>query len=199
MNPDASERLAAALAATKDRLARIYTVWSLQGPTLEACTALTAMAQEEAGHARALMGIAGDQHAEFGLACLDDIPTTWPGLVGSVGLVELAVVGVVRVVRNGGNAILSARTAKMAVEEAFHEDLFRGWFPLLVSEAAPVVERFRSALAAAHPQLEKWLTGLDELAVEAGVARPGELLAAALPPPVGALLGETTRPALEVR
>src|SRR5882672_1453182 len=133
MTRAAEERLAAAVAAVKDELARVYTVWSLRGPTLEACTALTAMAQEEAGHARALLAVSGDQPPEHRLAFLEHVPDDWPELVGSAG------------------------TAEMAVEESFHEDLFRGWFRILSGDAPAVAERFRDAARAARAEIGDWL------------------------------------------
>ncbi|MDQ1497189.1 MAG: hypothetical protein QOD57_5097 [Actinomycetota bacterium] len=184
MSAEAAEALASALAAVKKDLAWIYTTWSLQGPTLEACTALTAMAQEEAGHARALLGVAGIERRDHGIPCLETMPETWPELVGTAGMVELAVIDVVRALRDGANPSLSARTAKMTVEEGFHANLFHGWFPILAADARAVSERFAAAVRRTVPEIEKWLGGLDDLAVEAGVAAPGELLAAATPAPV---------------
>jgi len=181
MTRAAEERLAAAVAAIKDELASVYTVWSLRGPTLEACTALTAMAQEEAGHARALLAVSGDQPPEHRLAFLEHVPDDWPELVGTAGTAELAVSAVVHALRAGQNPGLASRTAKMAVEESFHEDLFRGWFRILSGDAPAVAERFRDAARAARAEVGDWLKALDELAVEAGVAAPGELASIALP------------------
>lgn len=186
MSDEAAEVLASAVAAVKLDLAWIYTTWSLQGPTLEACTALTAMAQEEAGHARALLGVAGVERRDHGIPCLETMPETWPDLVGTAGLVELAVVDVVRRLRDGANPTLAARTAKMAVEEGFHAHLFHGWFPLLADDAPAVAERLDKAVRRATPEIEKWLSGLDDLAVEAGVVAPGEQFAASAPAPLEA-------------
>jgi 1,2-phenylacetyl-CoA epoxidase catalytic subunit len=182
MTFEAGERLAAALATVKEDLARVYTVWSLHGPTLEACTALTAMAQEEAGHARALLAVSGNQEAASPLACLHDVPEEWPELVGRAGTVELAVASVVHALRAGADPALAARTAKMSVEEGFHEDLFRGWFRVLEADVPAVAEPFRDAVRVAEGEVRDWLKVLDDLAVDAGVCAPGELTSLPGPP-----------------
>ena len=67
MNPhQATQRLVASIVAVKFDLARIYTDWSVRGPKLEASTAVTAMAQEEAFHEAFFRGWSEVLRAESG-------------------------------------------------------------------------------------------------------------------------------------
>ncbi|MEA2252126.1 MAG: hypothetical protein QOI62_732 [Solirubrobacteraceae bacterium] len=175
MAPPAADLLVAAVAAVKVDLGWLYTDWSVRAPTLESSTAVTAMAQEEVGHARVLGGlVAGDLEGER-IACVRDGASTWPALVGTVGPVELALGRLTRALAGCRHDALRSRARKMAEEERFHELFVEGWSDLLGADAPEVSGAFFEAVARSQGQTAAWVASMDALAAEGDVLDAGVL------------------------
>lgn len=170
-----SAELAAAIVGAKSALARVYTGWSVRGPSLEASTAVTAMAQEEAGHARVLKRLAKDAEGRRP-ACLEADPDSWPQMIGTAGAVELAMGRIIRALSRSSNEEWRGRTVKMAMEERFHEDFFTGWSASLSRESEGARRAYEEARERADQEVRAWLERLDALAAGAGILAAGELL-----------------------
>ena len=170
-----SPEIAASIVAAKTALARIYTNWSVRGPSLEASTAVTAMAQEEAGHARVLKRLTKDADGNP-LTCLDRNPESWPQMIGTVGAVEVAMGRIIRALSRSRNEEWRGRAVKMAMEERFHEDFFSGWSASLSRESEGARRVYEEARIEADREVTGWLENLDALAADAGILAEGELL-----------------------
>src|SRR5580700_431215 len=151
MDPDAALGLVCSeLAGVKLRLRGLYVRWCVGGPTLEASSALAAMAQEESGHARILTRLAGSHHAASDLDRLmpTETITAWPELVGMVGPVESASVAVLQRIVDSDNAPIARNITKILTEERHHAQFFSGWFTELEqnhNSAGAIFARSREA------------------------------------------------------
>jgi hypothetical protein len=177
--PAAARRIAGDLAAVKFRLARIYLEWSVAGPTLEASTAMAAMAQEEAGHARSVRRMAdGETSDPLPLPVLEKSPESWPELIGHVGAAELTLALILDGLNACGDADVRRHVAKMAVEERYHRRFYTGWFAELEGEDSAAGGVFRECRSVAEAQATDWLhalaTPLAVLGAELGGPREAE-------------------------
>lgn len=170
-----ADRLIAAMAAVKNDLAWLYTDWSVRAPTLESSTAITAMAQEEVGHARVLGGLVGEGVEGERIACLGQPVASWPELLGTVAPAELALAEMARALGACRHEALRARVRKMADEERFHELFVEGWSALLEEDAPEVTAAFRQALGRAQEQTAAWIERRDGDAAAGDVLDPGVL------------------------
>jgi len=173
----------AELAALKTQLRRIYVKWCVSGPTLEASSALAAMAQEEAGHARVLARLAGDADplvdAERLVAA--DAVADWPTLVGHAGPVEVALAAVTAGLRGVSDPGFQRNIGKIAVEERYHADFFVGCFKELDGLDDPAGELFRKSRHETEGRVDAWLGSSTELLAGLGVElrdepNPGSVL-----------------------
>jgi ring-1,2-phenylacetyl-CoA epoxidase subunit PaaA/ring-1,2-phenylacetyl-CoA epoxidase subunit PaaC len=176
-----ADRLIAAIAAVKTDLAWLYTDWSVRAPTLESSTAITAMAQEEVGHARVLGGLVDESVEGERIACLREPVASWPELLGTVAPAELALAELARALGACRHDALRARVRKMADEERFHELFVEGWSALLEDDAPDVTAAFRQALGRAQEQTAAWIERLDADAAAGDVLDAGALAERCLP------------------
>ena len=179
--PAPRTQLIAAMVAVKQQLAGIYTDWCVRGPKLEASTAITAMAQEEQGHARVLSGLLETASTSEALPCLGRPLASWPEMVGSAGPADVALARLTRALATCPDPALQARLRKMADEERFHEAFYQGWFALLETDEPAVARIFWDARIRAEAEVVNWLGNLDALATEAGLAPAGTLRRACAP------------------
>jgi hypothetical protein len=191
----ALERVAAELAAAKERVARIFTDWSIRGPTLEASTALAAMAQEAAGHARVCGRLAGhcppdNLRPPQGLTT---IPSSWPELIATVGTAELALGLLLDRLVASEDPPIRRQLAKMAVEERYHRRFFLGWFAELENDPSPAGALFTSARATGEADALAWLDRMRVPLVQLGMPlNAGDPDATAGGPAVGPSITEDT-------
>jgi 1,2-phenylacetyl-CoA epoxidase catalytic subunit len=174
--PPPAELLIAAVAAVKADLGWTYTDWSVRAPTLESSTAVTAMAQEEVGHARVLNGLVQGEVEGERIACVHEPASSWPELIGIVSPVEFALAGLTRALAGCRHDGLRSRARKMADEERFHELFMEGWSGLLGTDTTDVSSAFREALRRSEPETAAWVERLDALAAEGDVLDPGTLV-----------------------
>jgi ring-1,2-phenylacetyl-CoA epoxidase subunit PaaC len=180
-SPSHAELLAAAVVAVKEDLGWMYTDWSVRTPTLESSTAVTAMAQEEVGHARVLGGLVPDGVAGEPIPCLRDQAPTWPELIGIVTPVELALAELTRALADCRHDLLRSRTRKMADEERFHELFVEGWSNLLGADTTEVSGAFFAAARRSQPETGAWVERLDALAADGDILDSGTLVDRCVP------------------
>lgn len=131
-------KLIAGLLEAKFRLARHYLEWCVRGPVIEACTAISAMAQEEYGQARVLRGLLDNEYTTSGIQLPDLVAApaeTWIDLICLAALFDPAIT---RILEAGtdANLALGRRAGKIVQEERFHEVFASQWFVLLGQEPA---------------------------------------------------------------
>jgi hypothetical protein len=177
----ADQRLAAAVAAVKADLGWMYTDWSVRAPTLESSTAVTAMAQEEVGHARVLGGLVPDDLAGDAIPCLQGTAASWPELIGVVAPVELALAELTRQLAVCRHELLRSRARKMAEEERFHELFVEGWTGLLGADEGEVSAAFAEGVRRSRDETAAWVQRLDALAAEGDVLDAGALVEHCVP------------------
>ena len=138
----------ASAGAVMAALARRYMEWSVRGPTLEASTAMAAMAQEAAAHARAAKRAAGDAWSEQAtpVSSVAGALSSWPTLVGTASQVEGAVMAVLQALDPLEQ--LLPQLAKMRTEKQYHLEFMRGWVAILAKDATAAGAEFRRASAA---------------------------------------------------
>jgi 1,2-phenylacetyl-CoA epoxidase catalytic subunit len=165
------------LAEVKLRLRGLYVRWCVGGPTLEASSALAAMAQEESGHARILTRLAGSRHAASDLDRLMPIETitAWPELVGMVGPVESASVAVLLRIADSDNTPIVRNITKILAEERHHTQFFSGWFTELEQNHNAAGAIFARCREASEQRVNSWMDGISEILAEGGVHSLGRL------------------------
>jgi 1,2-phenylacetyl-CoA epoxidase catalytic subunit len=179
--PGADERLAAAVVAVKVDLGWMYTDWSVRAPTLESSTAVTAMAQEEVGHARVLGGLVPDGVEGDSIPCLKEPASSWPAFIGVVAPMELALAELTRRLAGCRHDLLRSRARKMAEEERFHELFIEGWSGLLDADSSEVASAFAEGVRRSQRETAAWVERLDALAAEGEVLDAGELVEHCMP------------------
>ena len=157
----AARRVGADLAAVKFRLARSYLEWSVGGPTLEASTAMAAMSQEEAGHARSIRRMGGGAVSDpLPFPVLEKSPESWPELIGTLGVAELTLATILDGLSACPDADVRRHVAKMAVEERYHRRFYTGWFTELAGDDSTAGEIFRERRSVTEAQARDWLDAL---------------------------------------
>jgi hypothetical protein len=151
--------LLADIAAIKADLRALYVRWCISGPTLEATSALAAMAQEEGGHRRIAKRLAGKVPPTeaatqlFGPARID----AWPDFVGWVGPVEVALAGILDRLSESDDPQIARNLVKMAAEERYHAEFYLSWFQELEKNDNSAGRQFKSARQAGEAAVALWL------------------------------------------
>lgn len=171
----AVQSVIASIVEVKLDLARIYTAWSVRGPKLEASTAVTAMAQEEAGHARVLGGMLGTEARGQAVESLRQPIDSWPQMLGVVGPADVAVGRLAAILASCPHQQLRSRAGKMRQEEIFHEAFFLGWSKLLLAEPEAVRRCFETSWSRSASEVEAWLKDVDRFAADARLAEAGQV------------------------
>lgn len=159
---DPMEHVGSDLAALTERLGQIYIQWCVRAPSLEASSALAAMAQEHAGYQRVLTRLANGSVADrCPVNTLETTPDSWPALVGVAGTAEMVLAALLARMQGLGGKAASRSIAKLAIELSYHARLFRGWFVEMLRDASLAGSVFVNAKAGAESELAGWLATLD--------------------------------------
>lgn len=169
-----------------------YAEWCDSGPTLEAAVAASAMAQDELGHARALLPLLrefpelppelqGEDRAEYRhVAFLDQPLAGWPAFVAVNTLFDRALTLVFEAATASRYFPLQQRARKIVDEERFHRLHGEGWFRRLARAGAASHATLQDAVSHVWLETVCWY-GTDEgdlhRLVGDGIlsAEPGEL------------------------
>jgi 1,2-phenylacetyl-CoA epoxidase catalytic subunit len=163
-----------ALADTKRWLGVRYAEWCDGAPTLEASVAASAMAQDELGHARALLpllkefpgidpGIPAEApRTEYAsVAFLDQPFSTWPTFVAANVLIGHALTIALASARRSGYVPLKTRAVKILEEERFHWLHGEGWFKRLAADAKEGID-LANRIEDILPQALCWFGPADD-------------------------------------
>ena len=179
----AAANLAVALADNKYFLAQRLATWGVGAPTLESAVACTAIAQEEAGHARGLYSLLEslpgeyaplplerehDRERKYALSYLLEPSTSFVCGVAALALADRAFTVVLEAAKGSSLEGLRKRAVRILADEKFHRRYADG----RVRELARTRDLERE-LAALLPETLCWFgpsgePGLD-LLVDAGV------------------------------
>jgi 1,2-phenylacetyl-CoA epoxidase catalytic subunit len=179
----ATANVVVALADNKYFLARRLAAWGVGAPTLESAVACTAIAQEEAGHARGLYSLLedfppevaplplereGDRERKYALSYLVEPTTSFIRGVAALTLADRACAVLVEAATTSSFDGLRKRAVRILADERFHQRYANGRVRELAD--SPVFER---ELVALLPETLCWF-GPDgepglELLVEAGI------------------------------
>jgi ring-1,2-phenylacetyl-CoA epoxidase subunit PaaC len=179
----ATANVVVALADNKYFLARRLAAWGVGAPTLESAVACTAIAQEEAGHARGLYSLLedfppevaplplerdGDRERKYALSYLVEPTTSFIRGVAALTLADRAFAVLVEAATTSSFDGLRKRAVRILADERFHQRYANGRVRELADSA--VLER---ELAALLPETLCWFgpegePGLEML-VEAGI------------------------------
>ena len=180
----ATANLVVALADNKYFLAHRLAAWGVGAPTLENAVACTAIAQEEAGHARGLYSLLEDfprdvapvpleretdRERKYALSYLLEPTTSFIRGVAVLALADRACTVLVEAVAESTHDGLKKRAARILADERFHQRYADGRVRELAQ--SPALER---ELIALLPETLCWF-GPDgerglELLVDAGIA-----------------------------
>jgi ring-1,2-phenylacetyl-CoA epoxidase subunit PaaC len=180
----ATANLVVALADNKYFLAHRLAAWGVGAPTLESAVACTAIAQEEAGHARGLYSMLEgfprdvapvpleretDRERKYALSYLLEPTTSFIRGVAALTLADRACTVLIEAVADSSHDGLKKRAARILADERFHQRYADGRVRELAQ--SPALER---ELVALLPETLCWFgpareRGLD-LLVEAGIA-----------------------------
>jgi 1,2-phenylacetyl-CoA epoxidase catalytic subunit len=179
----AAANVVVAIADNKYFLARRLAEWGVAAPALESAVACTAIAQEEAGHARALYSLLedfprdvapvalereDDRERKYALSFLRSPDPSFVRGIAALTLVDRALTVLLVACAESSFAELRKRAVRILGDEPFHERYADG----RVRELAGRVD-FHGELAALLPEVLCWF-GPDgeeglELLVDAGV------------------------------
>jgi hypothetical protein len=168
----ARRAVSADLSQLKSRLRTLYVQWCVGGPTLEASSAIAAMAQEESGHTRILTRLAAGTASAVSAAEL--VPSgdiaSWPELVGTVGPLEITLAALLADLKGVQEPEFSRHLVKMALEERHHAQFFTGWFVELGADASAAGTTFTRAREASEQRIAAWLERAAPVLAEAGAS-----------------------------
>jgi 1,2-phenylacetyl-CoA epoxidase catalytic subunit len=179
----ATANVVVALADNKYFLARRLAAWGVGAPALESAVACTAIAQEEAGHARGLYSLLedfppdvaplplereGDRERKYAFSYLVEPTASFIRGVAALTLADRACAVLVEAATTSSFDGLRKRAVRILADERFHQRYANGRVRELAD--SPVLER---ELAALLPETLCWFgpqgePGL-ELLVEAGI------------------------------
>jgi ring-1,2-phenylacetyl-CoA epoxidase subunit PaaC len=179
--------LVVAVADNKFFLAHRLATWGVGAPTLESSVACTAIAQEEAGHARVLYSLLEsfpeghrplplereeDRERKYALSFLREPSTSWVRGVAALTLVDRALTTLLEACRESSISELRKRALRIVGDEGFHEKYANGRVREL-AESPSTCGALETEVAALLPEVLCWFgpegeAGL-ELLVEAGV------------------------------
>jgi 1,2-phenylacetyl-CoA epoxidase catalytic subunit len=179
----ATANLVVALADNKYFLAHRLAAWGVGAPTLESAVACTAIAQEEAGHARGLFSLLEDfprevapvpleretdRERKYALSYLVEPTTSFVRGVAALALADRACTVLVEAVADSTHEGLKKRAARILADERFHQRYADGRVRELAQ--TPALER---ELVALLPETLCWFGPVGErgleLLVEAGI------------------------------
>jgi 1,2-phenylacetyl-CoA epoxidase catalytic subunit len=175
-----------AVADNKFLLAHRLATWGVGAPALESSVACTAIAQEEAGHARVLYSLLEsfpeehrplplereeDRQRKYAMSFLREDTTSWIHGIAAFALVDRALTTLLEACRESSISELRKRALRILGDEGFHEKYANGRVREL---AEPPTERaaLEAEMTALLPEVLCWFgpEGEDglELLVEAG-------------------------------
>jgi ring-1,2-phenylacetyl-CoA epoxidase subunit PaaC len=176
-----------AVADNKFLLAHRLATWGVGAPTLESSVACTAIAQEEAGHARVLYSLLEsfpeehrplplereeDRERKYALSFLRDGSTSWVRGIAAFTLVDRALTTLLAACSESSVSELRKRALRILGDEGFHQKYADGRVREL-AESPPTRRALEARMAKLLPEVLCWFgpegePGL-ELLVEAGV------------------------------
>lgn len=186
-SPEEAAALANLIVAVADNkyfLAHRLAGWGVGAPTLESAVACTAIAQEEAGHARGLYSLLEDLPAEFRPVPLergDDRPRkyavsyvldgsdSWYRAVASLALMDLAMTTLLEACTESSLSGLRKRADRILGDERFHVRFVEGRLRELGASQAEAFA-LEDELAALLPETLCWFGPVGEPGVELLVA-----------------------------
>jgi 1,2-phenylacetyl-CoA epoxidase catalytic subunit len=199
-----------AVADNKFLLAHRLATWGVGAPALESSVACTAIAQEEAGHARVLYSLLesfpeehrpaplereGDRERKYALSFLREASTSWIHGIAAFTLVDRALTTLLDACRESSISELRKRALRILGDEGFHQKYANGRVREL-AESAEECAALEAQAASLLPEVLCWFgpegeAGL-ELLVEAGVlSQRNEELRQSFLAGLGALAAET--------
>jgi 1,2-phenylacetyl-CoA epoxidase catalytic subunit len=140
-----------ALADNKFLLAHRLAAWGVGAPALESSVACTAIAQEEAGHARVLYSLLEsfpeehrpvplereeDRERKYALSFLREDTTSWVHGIAAFALVDRALTTLLEACRESSISELRKRALRILGDEGFHEKYANGRVRELASSPA---------------------------------------------------------------
>jgi 1,2-phenylacetyl-CoA epoxidase catalytic subunit len=199
-----------ALADNKFLLAHRLAAWGVGAPALESAVACTAIAQEEAGHARVLYSLLEsfpDEHRPLPLEREDDRPRkyalsfllqddrSWLHGVAAFTLVDRALTTLLEACRESSISELRKRALRILGDESFHERYANGRVREL-AESAAERSALEAEMASLLPEVLCWFgpageAGLELLVEAAVVSRRNEELRQSFLAGLGALAGQS--------
>ena len=186
----ALRRLILTLADSKRMMGIRYSDWLLGAPSIEAGIAVSAMAQDEWGHARLLYAmlkdvgldpleveheLPGEDYASVG--ALDEPFDHWAGLVAAMTVVDEAISVALLGFSRGSYEAARTRVPKMLAEEEFHASLAKAWYRRLADSSHKGRTLLHDSTERLLPPVLAWL-GADDASARAmvvsGVTESGE-------------------------
>jgi ring-1,2-phenylacetyl-CoA epoxidase subunit PaaC len=179
--------LVVAVADNKFLLAHRLATWGVGAPTLESSVACTAIAQEEAGHARVLYSLLEsfpvayrplplereeDRERKYAMSFLREQSTSWVQGVAAFALVDRALAILLEACSESSISELRKRALRILGDEGFHQKYANGRMRELGGSPAQCAA-LEAEMSAFLPEVLCWFgpegeAGL-ELLVEAGV------------------------------
>jgi 1,2-phenylacetyl-CoA epoxidase catalytic subunit len=209
LEPDAAAPAANVVAAIADNkyfLARRLAEWGIGAPALESAVACTAIAQEEAGHARALYSLLqdfpdelapvalereDDRERKYALSFLRSPERSFVRGIAALTLVDRALTIMLQACASSSFGELRKRAVRILGDEAFHLRYADG-------RARELAERrgFQGELAALLPEVLCWFgpdgeEGLESLVERGVVSMRSEELRQSFLDGLGDLAGRT--------
>jgi ring-1,2-phenylacetyl-CoA epoxidase subunit PaaC len=176
--------LVAAVADNKYFLAHRLAGWGVGAPALESAVACTAIAQEEAGHARGLYSLLEDLPSElrpvplereddrprkYAVSFLLDESTSWYRGVAALALIDYAMTTLLEACADSSFADLRKRADRILGDERFHLRFVEGRLRELAASAAEA-GAIEDELAALLPETLCWFGPSGEQGLELLVA-----------------------------
>jgi phenylacetate-CoA oxygenase PaaI subunit len=177
----AAANLVVALADNKYFLAHRLAEWGVGAPSLESAVACTAIAQEEAGHARVLYALLEEFPSELAPMALEreddrgrkycvsyvlEPTTSWYHAVATLLLLDRALATVLEAALESSLAGLQKRAVRILADESFHRRYADGRAHELAADPAEAAA-LQARLAALLPETLCWFGPKDEPGMEA--------------------------------
>jgi 1,2-phenylacetyl-CoA epoxidase catalytic subunit len=169
-----------AVADNKFFLAHRLATWGVGAPALESSVACTAIAQEEAGHARVLYSLlesfpeehrprplerAEDRERKYAMSFLREDTTSWVHGIAALTLVDRALTTLLEACRESSISELRKRALRILGDEGFHEKYANGRVREL-SESPAESGALEAELTALLPEVLCWFGPKGEAGLE---------------------------------
>jgi len=166
-----------ALADTKHRMGQRLSEWVNGAPALEAAVAMSAMTQDELGHARALFAMLRDfpgsppelrtetdldRSIYFCPEMLEARWDSWTDVIACVALLDQAMTVVFEAAGGSTFTPFSQRAAKVLQEERFHRIFGEAWLARLGGANAGSHDRLQNSLARFWMVSTTWFGPADD-------------------------------------